>query len=90
MNPDELYCDEVVTDRHVGTIRLMTPIKSDGQRVRGRVETRLADALDLGLGIDARPEGRRDLARDSRRLCLAPAPTDDHRAGGFTCRGRCA
>jgi hypothetical protein len=30
MNPAELYRDEVVTDRHVGTIRVMTPIKSDG------------------------------------------------------------
>lgn len=30
MNAADLYRDEVVTDRRVGTIRVMTPIKPDG------------------------------------------------------------
>jgi len=30
MNPDELYREDVYTDQKIGTIRVMTPVKSDG------------------------------------------------------------
>src|SRR5688572_4653758 len=30
MDPGELYREEVITDRRVGTIRVLTPIRSDG------------------------------------------------------------
>jgi regulator of protease activity HflC (stomatin/prohibitin superfamily) len=30
MDPAELYREEIVTDRRVGTIRVLTPIRSDG------------------------------------------------------------
>ncbi len=30
MDADNLYREEIVTDRKVGTLRMMTPIKSDG------------------------------------------------------------
>jgi hypothetical protein len=30
MDPDNLYREEVITDRRVGTLRMMTPLKSDG------------------------------------------------------------
>ncbi|MBM6702906.1 hypothetical protein H6A60_00050 [Sutterella massiliensis] len=32
MDAAGLYTEEVVTDRRVGTIRVMTPVKTDGQR----------------------------------------------------------
>jgi hypothetical protein len=30
MDPDSLYREDIVTDRKVGTIRMLTPLKSDG------------------------------------------------------------
>ncbi len=30
MDPNSLYREEIVTDRKVGTIRMLTPLKSDG------------------------------------------------------------
>ncbi len=30
MDPNELYREEIVTDRRVGTLRVLSPIKSDG------------------------------------------------------------
>lgn len=32
MDAAGLYTEEIVTDRRVGTIRVMTPVKTDGQR----------------------------------------------------------
>ncbi len=32
MNPQDLWLEEVFTDRRVGTIRRMTPVKGDGER----------------------------------------------------------
>jgi hypothetical protein len=32
MNPNDLWLEEVFTDRRVGTIRRMTPVKGDGAR----------------------------------------------------------
>lgn len=32
MNADELYREEVITDRRVGTIRVLTPVTPDGSR----------------------------------------------------------
>lgn len=32
VNPDDLWLEEVYTDRRVGTIRKMTPVKPDGTR----------------------------------------------------------
>lgn len=31
MNPDELYREDIVTDQKIGTIRIMTPITSEGE-----------------------------------------------------------
>ena len=36
MDPKSLYREEIVTDRKVGTIRMMTPIKSDNSRDTSR------------------------------------------------------
>ena len=36
MNPNDLWLEEVFTDRRVGTIRRMTPVKGDGTRDPGR------------------------------------------------------
>jgi hypothetical protein len=36
MDPTTLYREEVITDRQVGTIRMLTPIKSDGSADLGR------------------------------------------------------
>ena len=36
MDPASLYREEIVTDRKVGTIRMMTPLKSDGTTDAGR------------------------------------------------------
>lgn len=36
MDPATLYREEVITDRQVGTIRLLTPIKVDGSTDLGR------------------------------------------------------
>jgi len=36
MNPKDLWLEEVFTDRRVGTIRRMTPVKGDGARDSAR------------------------------------------------------
>lgn len=36
MDPDSLYREEIVTDRKVGTIRMMTPLKIDGSTDEAR------------------------------------------------------
>src|SRR5438093_8703426 len=36
MDPTSLYREEVITDRRVGTLRVMTPIKTDGSPDLGR------------------------------------------------------
>jgi hypothetical protein len=36
MNPQDLWLEEVFTDRRVGTIRRMTPVKGDGTPDKGR------------------------------------------------------
>jgi hypothetical protein len=36
MDPTTLYREEVITDRQVGTIRVLTPIKTDGSTDSGR------------------------------------------------------
>ena len=36
MDPDNLYREEVITDRKMGTIHCLTPIKSDGSTDSGR------------------------------------------------------
>lgn len=36
MNPNDLWLEEVFTDRRVGTIRRMTPVKGDGTRDAAR------------------------------------------------------
>jgi len=39
MNPQDLWLEEVFTDRRVGTIRRMTPVKGDGERDAAREVT---------------------------------------------------
>lgn len=36
MDPNALYREEIITDRKVGTIRTLTPVKSDGSPDSGR------------------------------------------------------
>jgi hypothetical protein len=65
MDSANLYREEVFTDRKVGTIRLMTPVKSDGSVDTGRKpvfvgETQLMTpmgALPLAFEIDAKTIG---------------------------------
>jgi hypothetical protein len=61
VDPDSLYLEEVFTDRRIGTIRRMTPVKRDGQRDPARAvlyvgETQVltpAGALPIGFEIGA-------------------------------------
>src|SRR3954462_12007889 len=56
-----LYLEEVFTDRRIGTIRRLTPVKGDGERDTARAvlyvgETQVltpADALPIGFEIGA-------------------------------------
>ena len=65
MDPANLYREEVFTDRKVGTIRLMTPVKNDGSVDSDRKlvfvgETQLMTpmgALPLAFEIDAKTIG---------------------------------
>jgi len=61
VDPNALYLEEVFTDRRVGTIRRMTPVKGDGERDPSRAvlyvgETQVltpAGALPIGFEIGA-------------------------------------
>ena len=61
VDPAALYLEEVFTDRRVGTIRRLTPVKKDGERdtaraVRYMGETQVltpAGALPIGFEIGA-------------------------------------
>lgn len=61
VDPNALYLEEVFTDRRVGTIRRMTPVKKDGERDGARAvlyvgETQVltpAGALPIGFEIAA-------------------------------------
>ena len=61
MDPANLYREEIFTDRKVGTIRVMTPVKNDGATDPGRKviyvgETQLmtpVGALPLAFEIEA-------------------------------------
>src|SRR3982750_3688207 len=61
VDPNSLYLEEVFTDRRVGTIRRMTPVKKDGERDTARAvlyigETQVltpAGALPIGFEIGA-------------------------------------
>lgn len=51
MNPDELYREDIITDQKIGTIRVMTPIKSDGTTDAAR------DILYIGQSQMMTPAG---------------------------------
>ena len=61
VDPNALYLEEVFTDRRVGTIRRLTPVKKDGNRDQARAvlyvgETQVltpAGALPIGFEIGA-------------------------------------
>jgi hypothetical protein len=61
VDPNSLYLEEIFTDRRVGTIRRMTPVKGDGERDQSRAvlyvgETQVltpAGALPIGFEIGA-------------------------------------
>ena len=61
IDPDSLYMEEIFTDRRIGTIRRLTPVKDDGQRDTARAvlymgETQVltpAGALPIGFEIGA-------------------------------------
>jgi hypothetical protein len=47
MNPKDLWLEEVFTDRRVGTIRRMTPVKGDGTRDEAREVTWIGETQVL-------------------------------------------
>src|SRR3954467_10233763 len=61
VDPNSLYLEEVFTDRRIGTIRRLTPVKDDGQRDTSKAvlyvgETQVmtpAGALPIGFEIGA-------------------------------------
>src|SRR2546430_15586546 len=61
VDPNALYLEEIFTDRRVGTIRRLTPVKKDGKRDEARAvlyvgETQVltpAGAPPIGLAIGA-------------------------------------
>jgi hypothetical protein len=61
VDPNSLYLEEIFTDRRVGTIRRLTPVKKDGERDQARAvlyigETQVltpAGALPIGFEIGA-------------------------------------
>ena len=61
IDPSSLYMEEIFTDRRIGTIRRLTPVKDDGQRDTARAvlyvgETQVltpAGALPIGFEIGA-------------------------------------
>jgi len=61
VDPNSLYLEEIFTDRRVGTIRRMTPVKNDGERDPSKAvlymgETQVltpAGALPIGFEIGA-------------------------------------
>lgn len=65
MDPASLYREEVFTDRRLGTIRVLTPVKTDGSTDVSRTVLYLgeaqiltpAGALPLAFEIDARSLG---------------------------------
>ena len=44
MDPKSLYREEIVTDRKVGTIRMLTPLKSDGSTDASRAVIYIGEA----------------------------------------------
>ena len=62
MDPKSLYREEVISDRKVGTIRVLTPIKSDGAADSSRQVAYIGEAqlltsvgtLPINFEIDAR------------------------------------
>ena len=61
VDPNSLYMEEIFTDRRIGTIRRLTPVKDDGERDTARAvlyvgETQVltpAGALPIGFEIGA-------------------------------------
>ena len=65
MEPDSLFLEEVFTDRRVGTIRRLTPVKGDGTPDSARAVTYIGEtqimtsvgALPINFEIDAKNLG---------------------------------
>src|SRR2546430_14637101 len=82
VDPASLYQEEIFTDRRVGTIRRLTPIKKDGARDTARAvlyvgETRCsrrrARRRSASRSAPARPgRGRRRSGRPRRERTSAP------------------
>src|SRR5882672_10101495 len=61
IDPNSLFLEEIFTDRRIGTIRRLTPVKNDGQRDTSKAvlymgETQVltpAGALPIGFEIGA-------------------------------------
>jgi len=54
MDPQSLYREEIVTDRKVGTIRMLTPLKSDGTTDASRAVIYIGEA-QLMTSVGALP-----------------------------------
>lgn len=67
MNADDLYIEEVFTDRRVGTIQRLTPVKSDGSRDSAR------EILYMGQAQVMTPAGALPLSFEIPARSLAEA-----------------
>ena len=84
VDPNALYLEEVFTDRRIGTIRRMTPVKKDGNRDTARPvlfagETRYRVPWDFVIAICAAATVTRVL----RRRELSPVPRDQDDGAGL-------
>src|SRR5581483_6111636 len=54
MDPDDLYREEIITDRRVGTLRVLTPIRGDGM-VDSRRKTLYVGEAQIYTNMGALP-----------------------------------
>lgn len=67
MDPDNLYKEEMYTDRKMGTIRILTPVKSDGSTDSAR------EVVYIGQAQLMTPMGSLPLAFEIEATSLADA-----------------
>ena len=67
MDPDNLYKEEMYTDRKMGTIRILTPVKSDGSTDSAR------EVVYIGQAQLMTPMGQLSLPDQTREhsICWA-------------------
>ena len=81
MDATSLYREEIITDRKVGTLRIMTPLTTDGttrRRARPALHGRSADHDRRGPAADQLRDRSEDACRSGGRL--RPRREGSHRA----------